>query len=91
MLSPTHLNNTATMTTQILKLSSADFSKAAALQARIEKYQADLARLVGAGEMAKPVATGKGRRPLSAARRKRLSQIAKARWKKARAAGKKSL
>jgi uncharacterized small protein (DUF1192 family) len=91
MLFVTQLNDTVTMTTQILKLSSADLTKAAALQARIEKHQAELAKLIGTRDVAEPVATGKGRRPLSAARRKRLSQIAKARWKKARVAGKKSL
>jgi len=79
------------MPTQILNLSSVALNKAAALQARIEKLQAGLARLIGAGEVAKPVAARKGRGTMSAAQREKLSKAAKTRWKKAKAAGKTSL
>lgn len=75
----------------MLNLSSADLKKAATLQARIEQLRAELAKLLGGGEVAKPGAVKSGRRPISAARRKRLSAIAKARWKKVKAAGKKAL
>jgi hypothetical protein len=79
-------------TNQLLSLSSANLKRAAAIQARIEQLQAQLARLIGASDAASPVAARTGRRgPISEARRKRLSQIAKARWKKAKAAGKRRL
>jgi hypothetical protein len=79
------------MTTKILNLSSADLGKAANLQAKIEKLQSDLAKLIGAGELAKPAAAKKGRGAMSAAQRAKLSNAAKVRWKKAKAAGKKTL
>lgn len=75
----------------LLKLTSADLNKAAALQAQIEKLQAQLATLIGASAAPAPAAAKTARRPVSAARRKRLSQIAKQRWKQAKAAGKKAL
>jgi len=75
----------------MLNLSSADLQKAAKLQARIEKLQADLARLIGAGEVAKPAAAKKGRGAMSAAQRAKLSKAAKTRWKKAKAEGKTTL
>ena len=78
------------MPNQMLNLSSADLQKAAKLQARIEKLQADLARLIGAADVAKPAAK-KGRGTMSAAQRAKLSKAAKARWKKAKAAGKTTL
>jgi hypothetical protein len=80
------------MPTQILNLSSADLQKAAKLQARIEELQTDLARLLGSGEATEAATrTRKGRRRMSAAQRRKLSLAAKARWKKAKAAGKKRL
>jgi len=79
------------MPTQILNLSSADLKKAAKLQGRIEKLQADLTKLIGTGEGARSVATKKGRRRMSADQREQLSKAAKARWKKAKAAGKTTL
>ena len=81
-------------TNQLLTLSSADLKKAAILQARIEQLQSQLSRLMGGAGSTTPVARKAGRRsrgPISEARRKRLSQIAKARWRKAKAAGKTSL
>jgi hypothetical protein len=75
----------------MLNLSSADLSKAANLQAKIEKLQADLAKLIGAGDVAKPAAAKKGRGAMSAAQRAKLSKAAKARWKNAKAAGKTTL
>jgi hypothetical protein len=75
----------------LLKLTSADLNKAAALQAQIEKLQTQLAKLVGAGTAPAPALTKTGRGPISDARRKRLSQIAKKRWKQVKAAGKKAL
>jgi hypothetical protein len=79
------------MPTKILNLSSADLNKAAKLQANIEKLQAELAKLIGAGEVAKPAAVKKGRGPMSAAQRAKLSKAAKIRWKKSKAAGKTTL
>jgi hypothetical protein len=76
------------MSNSLLTLSSANLKKAAALQARIEHLQAQLRALAGEGASAAPMAKVGGRRPVSAARRKKLSEIAKARWKKAKAAGK---
>jgi hypothetical protein len=75
----------------MLNLSSADLQKAAKLQARIETLQADLSRLIGAADVAKPVAAKKGRGAMSAAQRAKLSKAAKARWKNAKAAGKTTL
>ncbi|MCL4181525.1 MAG: hypothetical protein KJ072_27775 [Verrucomicrobia bacterium] len=79
------------MPTKILNLSSADLNKAATLQARIEKLQANLAKLIGTGEAAKPAAANKGRGTMSAAQRAKLSKAAKMRWKTAKAAGKTAL
>ena len=76
------------MPNQMLNLSSADLQQAAKLQARIEELQAKLAKLIGAGEAAKPVTAKKSRGTMSAAQRKKLSKAAKTRWKKAKAAGK---
>jgi hypothetical protein len=94
MLLPAHLERAIAMSTNpLLTLSSANLKKAAALQARIEQLQAKLAGVVGAGEVptAAPMATRAPRRSVSVARRKRLSLIAKARWKQAKAAGKTKL
>ena len=79
------------MPTNILNLSSADLNKAASLQAKIETLQADLVRLIGAGEVAKPASAKKGRGTMSAAQRAKLSKAAKTRWKKARGEGKTTL
>ena len=80
-------------TNPLLTLSSVNLKKAAALQARIEQLQVKLAELVGPGEAATsaPKLTRAPRRSVSAARRKQLSLIAKARWKKVKAAGKTKL
>jgi hypothetical protein len=80
-------------TNPLLTLSSANLKKAATLQARIEQLQAKLAALLGTGRVEKSDATRQGaqRRTVSAARRKHLSAIATARWKKAKAAGKSTL
>jgi hypothetical protein len=80
-------------TNPLLTLSSANLKKAAALQARIEQLQAKLAGLVGPGEAATsaPKLTPAPRRSVSAARRKKLSLIATARWKKVKAAGQRKL
>jgi hypothetical protein len=79
------------MPTQILNLSSANLEKAATIQSRIEQLQADLARLLGTGGASQPVRSVKGRRTMSDAQRAKLSKAAKARWKKAKAAGKTTL
>ena len=80
-------------TNPLLTLSSVNLKKAAALQARIEQLQVKLAGLVGPGEAATsaPKLTRAPRRSVSPARRKQLSLIAKARWKKVKAAGKTKL
>ena len=72
----------------------------AQLQAKLDAVDAVIADMGGTAtatnskRIRKP-ATGKGRRKgkrtVSAAARKRLSEIAKARWKKAKTAGKKAL
>jgi hypothetical protein len=79
------------MPTQILNLSSADLKKAAALQARIEELQSKLVELIGAGGAPHPVPASQGRGKMSEAQRAKLSRAAKARWKKAKAAGKTTL
>jgi hypothetical protein len=79
------------MPTQILNLSSADLQKAARLQARIEQLRTDLAKILGGGEATEGRTERKGRRTMSATQRARLSKAAKARWKKAKAAGKTTL
>jgi ElaB/YqjD/DUF883 family membrane-anchored ribosome-binding protein len=78
-------------TNSISALSSATLSKAAALQAQIERLQSELANLLGSSGAAPPAAAKRGRRKMSAAVRKRMSQVARARWKKAKAAGKTTL
>ncbi len=79
------------MPTPILNLSSGHLKKAAVLQARIEKLQADLARIFDGRETTESVGSRKSRRVMSAAQRQKLSKAAKARWKKAKAAGKTTL
>lgn len=95
MLPPAHPERAIAMSTNpLLTLSSANLKKAAALQARIEQLQVKLAGLVGGGEAATsttPKPTRAPRRSVSAARRKKLSLIATARWKKVKAAGKTKL
>jgi hypothetical protein len=76
---------------QLLTLSSADLKKAAALQTQIELLQSRLARLIGAEAGTAPPVAKSSRGPVSEARRKRLSRIAKQRWKKVKAEGKNAL
>ena len=70
----------------------------AQLQAKLDAVDAIIADMGGTATNSKPKrkpATGngrkKGKRTMSAAARKRLSEIAKARWKKTRAEGRKAL
>lgn len=76
------------MPTQLTSLSSAELKKAAALQADIEVLQAKLASLLGGNAPSRSGVSRKGRGTMSEAQRKKLSLAAKARWKKAKAAGK---
>jgi hypothetical protein len=76
------------------QLSAAQLRRAADIKTRIEHLQKELTRLLGndrgSGPNA-PVKPAKTKRKLNAAARKRISKAAKARWAKAKAAGRKKL
>jgi hypothetical protein len=81
------------MTTSLVSLSAGQLRNAAAIREKIDKLERELASLLG-GSPAAPVAAAvarKGRRPMSAAARAKMAAAAKARWKKAKAAGKNRL
>lgn len=80
------------MNSTLAEVSARDLRKAAALKERIEELQSELNRLLGAGggtsgRASSAGAPGSGRRRMSAAARARLAEIARARWKKAKASG----
>jgi len=85
------------MNSILAEVSARDLRKAAALKERIEELQSELSRLLGSGggasggRLTSTVSSGRGRRRMSAAARARLAEIARARWKKAKAAGKSRL
>jgi hypothetical protein len=79
-------------------LTSRQLRQAAAIKERIEELEKQLRAVLGHGsnsqpadQSQKPSAGTIGRRKMSAAARARLSAIARERWKKAKAAGKKAL
>ena len=66
-------------------------AKRAALRAELDKIDSLLAPFEGAASEPKVVAPTKSRKPMTAAARAKISAMAKARWKKAKAAGKSRL
>jgi hypothetical protein len=80
------------MTTSLTDLSPAQLRKAASLKEQIASLQKDLAKLLGGATTSSPTPTDgrKKKGKMSAAGRKRISQIQKARWAKIKAATKKA-
>ena len=86
-----------------LEITPQQLRRAADIKERIEALQAELAALVGSpalitkGRMSAAVTSGSGngrhkpKRRMSAAQKARLAAIARARWRKAKAAGKNAL
>jgi hypothetical protein len=70
----------------ILNLSSAKLKRIVALKTQIERLQSKLETLAGNPSPAPVQNVVRKRRPMSAAARKKISQAAKARWAKVRAA-----
>lgn len=80
----------------LIDLSARQLRQAAQLRERIDSLQSELSRLLGNsqyGARSAPVARpgGRGRRHMSAATKAKLAAIARARWKQAKAQGKKAL
>ena len=70
---------------ELLNLSVAKLKHLAALKAKIERLQSQL-EAVAASASSAPVKTGRKRRKMSAAARRKISLAAKARWAKVRTA-----
>jgi len=84
------------MTSFLTQLSATQLRKAAAIREKIEKLENELARLLritSGTPSSRPsaVTISRGRRHMSAAARAKIAAAAKARWKKAKAAGKSHL
>ena len=78
----------------ITQLSAAQLRRAADIKTRIEHLQKELTGVLGGVRVSSPNASAKPvrkKRKLNAAARKRISLAAKARWAKAKAAGRKKL
>ena len=78
----------------IINLSSKQLRKAAKIQDKIADLQNELSRLLGSKSTSSASVKGRKkrtRRPMSAAAKKKIAAAAKARWKKAKAAGRTSL
>lgn len=73
---------------ELLQLSVAKLQRILAVKKQIERLQAKLEKLAGAASPAAVAAAPRKRRRMSAAGRKRISEAAKARWAKLRAAKK---
>jgi len=71
--------------TDILNLSVAKLKRMAALKAKIERLQSQL-EATAASASSSPAKTGRKRRKMSAAARRKISLAAKARWAKVRTA-----
>jgi hypothetical protein len=72
-------------------LSSQQLRRAAAIKEQIQSLETELGRILGSSVKPVVAAAPKKRRKMSAAGRAKISAAAKARWKKAKAAGKKRL
>jgi len=68
----------------ILNLSVAKLKRLAALKSKIERLQSQLEAVVANGAKAPTKTTGRKRRKMSAAARRKISLAAKARWAKVR-------
>jgi hypothetical protein len=73
---------------ELLQLSIAKLQRILAVKKQIERLQAKLEKLAGAASPAAAAAAPRKRRRMSAAGRKRISEAAKARWARLRAAKK---
>ncbi len=69
---------------ELLNLSVAKLKRLAALKAKIERLQSQLEAVAG-NASSSPAKTGRKRRKMSAAARRKISLAAKARWAKVRA------
>ncbi len=69
---------------ELLNLSIAKLKRMAALKTKIERLQSQLEAVV-ANASSRPAKTGRKRRKMSAAARRKISLAAKARWAKVRA------
>jgi hypothetical protein len=72
----------------IINLSAKQLRKAANLKDKIESLQNDLSRLLGKPEAVEKKSTRRKRKPMSAAAKAKIAAAARARWKRAKAAGK---
>ena len=70
---------------ELLNLSVAKLKRMAALKAKIERLQSQL-EATAASASSSPAKTGRKRRKMSAAARRKISLAAKARWAKVRTA-----
>jgi hypothetical protein len=80
----------------LIDLSARQLRQAAQLRERIDELQSELSRLLGgsysSARMGSPGGGGRrGRRHMSPATKAKLAAIARARWKQAKAQGKKAL
>jgi uncharacterized small protein (DUF1192 family) len=71
---------------ELLNLSVAKLKRMAVLKSKIERLQSQLEALVASGSKVTAKKTGRKRRKMSAAARKKISLAAKARWARVRAA-----
>ena len=71
---------------EVLNLSIAKLKRILVLKSKIERLQGQLGKLASESAPATAKVPGKKRRTMSAAARKKISQAAKARWAKVRAA-----
>ncbi|HVU27095.1 MAG TPA: hypothetical protein VHG71_05090 [Verrucomicrobiae bacterium] len=71
---------------EVLNLSVAKLKQIIALKAKIEQLQSQLEKLAGNSPFKPSQKTAPKKRTLSAAARKKISQAAKARWAKVKAA-----
>src|SRR5258708_39965840 len=82
---------TKTERVNISDVSAKQLRKAANLKERIESLQDDLNRILGNSGVGSAASGARTRRSMSAATKAKLAAIARARWKKAKAQGKKVL
>jgi hypothetical protein len=71
---------------ELLQLSTAKLQRILAVKKQIERLQAKLEKFAGAASSAAAAKSPRKRRRMSAAGRKRISEAAKARWAKIKAA-----
>ena len=72
----------------LMQISTAKLQRILAVKKQIDRLEAQLEKLAGAASPAAAAAAPRKRRRMSAAGRKRISEAAKARWARLRAAKK---